>query len=195
MFPIRTSNIYMRVLSMSCSLWISISFRTSCCFINSLHLPTQSDSDSQTDPLQAHNSASGCNATPSLGRHIGFADEKVGKRYPLRSFRSLVCPNCNTPRTKPDCLHHQSSHVGCRFGRNGGSGFASGFRLRHWCGCVLVPRVRSFRDRCKYRYICRPKRIRFPLRGRLKGRNCIGTYCTHHARIKNFIYVTPCWRW
>ena len=29
----------------------------------------------------------------------------------------------------------------------------------------------SRRNRCRYRYICRPKRIRFPLRGRLKNKN------------------------
>ena len=57
---------------------------------------------------------------------------------------------------KPDCRPYRQSRVGCRFGRSGRSGFASGFRLRHWCGCVLAPKVRSCRDRYRYRYICRP---------------------------------------
>ena len=94
-------------------------------------------------------------------------------------FHSSVCPNRNNPRTKPDCRPYQSSHAGCRFGRSGSSGFVGGFRLWHWCGCVLVPKVRSYRDRCRDRYTCRPvglpardgcrpKQIRFPLRGRLK---------------------------
>lgn len=92
----------------------------------------------------------------------------IMQRHPLRWFHSSVCPNRNNRRTKPDYRLYRSSRVGWRFGRNGGSGFASGFRLRHWCGCVLAPKVRSCRDRYRYRYICRPKQIWFLLRGRLK---------------------------
>ena len=40
---------------------------------NFLLLLTQSNPDSQTDRSQARNSASGCNAAPSLHRSIGFA--------------------------------------------------------------------------------------------------------------------------
>ena len=47
---------------------------------------TQSGPDSQTVPPQARNSASGCNATPSHGRHTGFADGRAGMRYPLPWF-------------------------------------------------------------------------------------------------------------
>ena len=81
--------------------------------------------------------------------------------------------------TTIDCLGCRSSLLEYRFGRSGSSGFVGGFRLWHWCGCVLVPKVRSYRDRCRDRYTCRPvglpardgcrpKQIRFPLRGRLK---------------------------
>ena len=83
-------------------------------------------------------------------------------------FRSSVCPSRNNPRTKPVCLRYQSSHAECRFYRSGSSGLVGRlFRLR-LSNREPVPRARSCRDRCRYRYICRPKRIQFPLRGRLK---------------------------
>ena len=50
----------------------------------------------------------------------------------------------------------------------GSSGFVGGFRRMRLSNREPVPRARSCRDRCRYRYICRPKRIQFPLRGRLK---------------------------
>ena len=50
---------------------------------DSPHPSTQSDPDSQTDPHQARNTSSGCNAVPSHGRHTGFAGGKAGMRYPL----------------------------------------------------------------------------------------------------------------
>ena len=94
-------------------------------------LPTaQSDPDSQTNPHQARNSASGCNATPSHDRHTGFAVGRIGERYPLPWFPLLDDPSQCSCRTKPDYLHHRSSLSGCRFGRSGSSGFASAFRLR-----------------------------------------------------------------
>ena len=37
------------------------------------HPTTQSDPDSQTDPPQARNTASGCNAAPSLHHNTSFA--------------------------------------------------------------------------------------------------------------------------
>ena len=58
-----------------------------------------------------------------------------------------------------------------RFGRSGSSGssgFAGGFHRLRLSNCGLSPKGRSCRDRCRYRYICRPKRIQFPPRGRLK---------------------------
>ena len=86
-------------------------------------------------------------------------------------------------RTKPSYRPYRSSLFGCRFGSSGSSGFVGRFRFLRWSGCGPVPRVRNCRDRCRYRYICRPvgflavngcrpKRIRFPLRDRLK----IGNY-------------------
>ena len=103
----------------------------------------------------------------------------VGMRYPLPWFPLSEGTSRCSCRTTRGYRPYRSSLLGCRFGRSGSSRFVGGFRPRHWCGCVPVPRVRSCRDRCRYRYICRsggflarggcrPKRIRFPLRGRLK---------------------------
>ena len=66
-------------------------------------------------------------------------------------------------RTIRDCRGYRSSHAVCRFDSSGSSGFVSGFRLLHWYSCVPVPKVRSCRDRRRYRYICRP--VGFPVRG------------------------------
>ena len=100
-------------------------------------------------------------------------------RYSLLGFPLSDGPNRCSCQTTRGCRLYRSSLSGCRFGRSGSSRFPVCFRLRHWCGCVLVLKVRSCRDRCRDRYICRPvgllarggcrpKRIRFPLRGRLK---------------------------
>lgn len=43
------------------------------------------------------------------------------EQFPLRWFRSSVCPNHNNPQTKPDCRPYRQSRVGCRFGRSGSS--------------------------------------------------------------------------
>lgn len=129
---------------------------------------TQSDPDSQTDPYQVHNTWIGCNSAPSRGRNTGFAIGRVGEHFRMCWFRSSVCPSRNNPRIKPVCLRYQSSHAECRFYRSGSSGLVGRhFRLR-LSNREPVPRARSCRDRCRYRYICRPKRIQFPLRGRLK---------------------------
>ena len=85
---------------------------------------------------------------------------------------------------------YRSSLEGCRFGRSGSSGFAVCFHRLCWSSFGLVPKVRSCRDRCRYRYICRPvglparggcrpKRIRFPLRGCLKIRNYLRALQTY----------------
>ena len=42
------------------------------------------------------------------------------------------------------------------FGRSGSCGFVGGFHLLRWSGCGPVPRVCNCRNRCRYRYICRP---------------------------------------
>ena len=114
-------------------------------------------------------------------------------------FRSSVCPSRNNRRTKPGCRLYRSSLSGCRFGRSGSSGFVGGSRRLRWSSCVPVPKVHSCRDRCRYRYICRPvglparggcrpKRIRFPLRGRLKLLRfsdglCL-SFCLRHHRCR-----------
>ena len=48
------------------------------------------------------------------------------EQFPLRWFRSSVCPNHNNPQTKPDCRPYRQSRVECRFGRSGSSGFVDG---------------------------------------------------------------------
>ena len=46
-------------------------------------------------------------------------------------------------RTIIDCRPYRSSHVGCRFGRSGSSGFVVGFHRLRWSSCVPAPRVRK----------------------------------------------------
>ena len=88
-------------------------------------------------------------------------------------------PSRYSCRTTKGCRLYWLSLLVCRFGLSGSSGFAGGFLRLRWSGCVPVPGVRSCPDRCRYRYTCRPvgfpvrggcrpKRIRFPFRGRLK---------------------------
>ena len=100
------------------------------------------------------------------------------------------CIRCTITDWRP----YRSYHVGCRFDRSGSSGFVGGFRLRYWCGCVLVPRVRSCRDRCRYKYTCRPKRIRFPLRGRLKllrlSDDLCLSFCLRHRSVRPSFFRT-----
>ena len=100
-------------------------------------------------------------------------------RYPQPWFPLSDGPSrcsCRTTTNYRLCL---SSRAGCRFGRSGSSGFVDSFRRLRLSNCVPVPRVHSCLDRCRYRYICRPvglparggcrpKQIRFSLRGRLK---------------------------
>ena len=119
-------------------------------------------------------------------------------RYPLPWFPLSEGTSRCSCRTTRGYRPYRSSLLGCRFGRSGSSRFVGGFRPRHWCGCVPVPRVRRNPGRCRDRYICRPvgllargdcrpKRIRFPLRGRLKNRNRVRTVhilpldCRFHA--------------
>lgn len=68
--------------------------------------------------------------------------------------------SCRTTRA---CCPYRSSHAGCRFDRSGSSGFVGGSRRLRWSSCGPVPRVRSCRDRCRDRYICRP--VGLPARG------------------------------
>ena len=80
---------------------------------------------------------------------------------------------------EPNQVAYWSSLSECRFGRSGSSGFVGGSRRLRLSSCGPVPKVRSCRDRCRYRYICRPvglpargscrpKRSGFLLRGSLK---------------------------
>ena len=93
-------------------------------------------------------------------------------------------------RTKPSYRPYRSSLLGCRFGRSGSSGVVGRFLRLRWSSCVAVPEVRKNLGRCRNRYICcpgeflarsgyRPKRIRFPLRDRLKIRNYLRALQTY----------------
>ena len=93
-------------------------------------------------------------------------------------------------RTTRGCRLYRLSLLGCRFCRSGSSGFVGRFRLLRWSSCVPVPEVRKNLGRCRNRYICcpgeflarsgyRPKRIRFPLRDRLKIRNYLRALQTY----------------
>ena len=59
-------------------------------------------------------------------------------------------------RTIIDCRPYRSSHVGCRFGRSGSSGFVVGFHRLRLSDREPVLKDRRNPDRCRYRYICRP---------------------------------------
>ena len=98
-------------------------------------------------------------------------------------FRSSVCPRRNNPRTKPGCLRYQSSHAECRFYHSGSSGFAGGFRRLRLSNCGPVRRVRSCRDRCRYRYVCRSGGLPAANGCRLKrnGFGFRGRSCLNHA--------------
>ena len=86
----------------------------------------------------------------------GFADGRAGMRYLLPWFpRSDALRRC-IRRTTTDCCPYRSFLLGCRFGRSGSSGFVVGFRRLRLISRGLAPRVHSFRDRCRYRYIFRP---------------------------------------
>ena len=75
--------------------------------------------------------------------------------YPLPWFPLSVGSRRCSWRTKPDCSSYRQSLSGSRFWSQW-SGFVGGFHLLRWSDCVLVPGVRSCRDWCRYRYICRP---------------------------------------
>ena len=85
------------------------------------------------------------------------------------------CIRCTTTDWRP----YRSSHVGCRFGRSGSSGLVGRLLRLRLSNREPVLKDRRNPDWCRYRYICRPvgflavngcrpKRIRIPLRGRLK---------------------------
>ena len=92
-------------------------------------------------------------------------------RYPLLEFPLSDDPSRCIRRTITDYRGFRSSSSVYRLDRNRSSGFVVSIRRLRLSSRGLAPRGRSCRDRCRYRYIYRPKRIRFPLRGRLKIRN------------------------
>ena len=86
---------------------------------NAPHQTTQSGPDSQTARPQAHNTASGCNAVPSLHRSIGFAVGTADARSckPARPFSDD--PRRCIRRTTTDCRgcrsrRSRSAPVPCR---------------------------------------------------------------------------------
>ena len=84
-------------------------------------------------------------------------------RYPLPWFPLSEGTSRCSCRTTRGYRPYRSSHAGCRFGRSGSRGFAVCFHRLRWSSFGLVPKVRSCRDRCRYRYICRPGGL--PVRG------------------------------
>ena len=120
-------------------------------------------------------------------------------RYPLPWFPLSDDPSRCSCRTTRGYRPYRSSHAGCRFGRSGSSGSVVGFRRLRLSNRGLVLKVRSCPDRCRYRYTChpnellaangcRPKQIRFPLRGRLKlfrflDGLCL-SFCPRHHRCR-----------
>ena len=108
-------------------------------------------------------------------------------RYPQPWFPLSDDPRRYSCRTTRACCPYRSFHAGCRFGRSGSSGFAGGFRRLRLSNCGPVRRVCSCRDRCRYRYVCRPgglpaangcrpKRNGFGFRGRSRLNNAGMTF-------------------
>lgn len=88
-------------------------------------------------------------------------------------FPSVIIP-------EPARLYHQSFHVGYRFCRSGSSELVGHLLRLRLSDREPVLKDRRNPDRCRYRYICRPvgfltvngcrpKRIRLPLRDRLRN--------------------------
>ena len=88
-------------------------------------------------------------------------------------------PSRYSCRTKPDCLRHRSSLLGCRFGSSGSSRLVGRFLDFQLSNCEPVLKARRNPDQCRYRYTCRPsgfpvrggcrpKRIQWHFRGRMK---------------------------
>ncbi len=75
--------------------------------------------------------------------------------YPLPWFPLSDDPSRCIRHTTTDCRSYRSSLSEYRFGRSGSSEFVGGFHLLHWSSYVPVPKVRSCRDWCRDRYICR----------------------------------------
>ena len=104
--------------------------------------------------------------------------------YPLPQFPlSDDTSRCNC-RTTANCRLYRSSLLGCRFGRSGSSGFVVGFRRLRLISRGLAPRVHSFRDRCRYRYIFRPG-------GLLVTGSCLHIVLKFllHKQCQNFLHI------
>lgn len=96
----------------------------------------------------------------------------VSEQFRICWFHFSVYPNYNNSRTKPGCLRHRSSHLGCRFGRIGGVGLLAVFAVFVGPVVYLCQGFVTVRNVVIYRYTCRPgellarggclpKRIRF----------------------------------
>ena len=104
-------------------------------------------------------------------------------RYPLPWFPLSDDPSRCSRQTTRGCRPYRSSLLGCRFGRSGSSGSVVGFLRLRCSGYLPVPRVRSCRGRCRYRYTCRP--VGLPARGdcrpKRSGFHLQGRSCLNHA--------------
>ena len=121
-------------------------------------------------------------ATCQCGQEC-FAIGRVGMRYPQPWFPLSDDPRRYSCRTTRACCPYRSFHAGCRFGRSGSSGFAGGFRRLRLSNCGPVRRVRSCRDRCRYRYVCRPGGLPAAngCRPKRNGFGFRGRSCLNHA--------------
>lgn len=88
---------------------------------------------------------------PFHGRNTGFEAGTAGTPSPLRWFLRSLYPKHHTRRTTANYRFYQSSHAGCRCGRNGNSWFAVGCYLLHPSNHRFAPAVRRSLGRCRYR--------------------------------------------
>ena len=112
----------------------------------------------------------------------------VSEQFRICWVHSSVYRNHNNSQTRlssPSVISR-----GMSIWSQGSSGLVGSFLCLRRSGYVPVPRVRSCRDWCIYRYICRlggflarggcyPKRIWFPLRGCLRSRSRVRAYRAH----------------
>ena len=100
-------------------------------------------------------------------------------RYPLPWFPLSDDPSRYSCRTTANCRPYRSFLLECRFGRSGSSGFVGSFRRLRLSNRGFALKARRNPGRYRYRYICRPigllaangcrpKQIRWHLRGYLK---------------------------
>ena len=79
-------------------------------------------------------------------------------------------------RTIRGCRPYRKSLSVYRLGRNRSSGLVGGFRRLRLSNRGLALKTRRNLDRCRYRYICRPKRSGFGFRDRSRSNHAGMTF-------------------